>query len=158
MTFAARKSSSGGPKRGVRACCSCVRCCEFAVRLCLLVERLCTTRISIHPVYSVFVDPFSLVRKCLFCGFFIRCTKFDRRCFRAEAAVKIGSINISSTELSTGCEALRVFRQQQDVTRCDRGFAEGAEANGVTLFLQEKGPIQHQPKLQWASEKSAQEL
>ena len=104
------------------------------------------------------MDSFSSVRKCLFFGFFIQCTNFDQRCFRAEAAVKIGSMNISSTELSTGCEALRVFRQQQDVTRCDRGFAEGAEANGVTLFLQEKGPIEHQPKFQWASEKSAQEL
>ncbi|MNI86998.1 hypothetical protein D3C73_1441460 [compost metagenome] len=56
---------------------------------------------------------------------------------RAETAVKIGSMNISSTELSTGFAVLGAFGQQQDVARCERGFAEGAETNGVTLFLQE---------------------
>ncbi|MNC61711.1 hypothetical protein D3C75_1116720 [compost metagenome] len=114
---------------------SCVCCCPSVDGLCLLFECLCTTGFAVHPVNSVFVDPFSLARKCLFFWFFILCMKSEQCRIRAETAVKIGSMNISSTELSTGCVALRTFRQQKNVARCERGFAEGAEANGVILLL-----------------------
>jgi hypothetical protein len=104
------------------------------------------------------VDPFSFVRKSLFYGFFILCTKTEQYRFTPETAVNIGSTIFSSTELSTGCDGLIAFRQYQQIARCERGFAEGAELNGVALLKEKKRSIENQPKLQRASEKPAQQL
>lgn len=40
---------------------------------------------------------------------------------------------------------LRTFGQQQEISRCERGFAEGAEPNAVTLLGEENCSIQYQP-------------
>ncbi|MNI79064.1 hypothetical protein D3C76_1776860 [compost metagenome] len=50
---------------------------------------------------------------------------------------------------------LSAFGQEQEITRRERGFAEGADADAVALLGEEKCPVKDQPKLQWASEKSA---
>jgi hypothetical protein len=122
----------------------------------VLAERLCTTGFVPHLLRGKFADPFSFDRKCLFFRFFYRCTKIEHLCFSSETAVYIGSTIISSPELSTGRGALRALSQDQEITRCKRGFAEGSEANRIPLLGEEKGSIEYQPKLQWASEKSAQ--
>jgi len=101
------------------------------------------------------VDPFSFARKYLFSRFFYRCTKTEQLCFCPETAGYIGSTIISSPELSTGWSVLRALSQDQEITRCKRGFAEGAEADRIPLFGEEKGSIEYQPQLQRASEKSA---
>ncbi|MNP57702.1 hypothetical protein D3C76_1525530 [compost metagenome] len=67
----------------------------------------------------------------------------------------IGSTIIPSTELSTGRVCLSAFGQEQEIARRERGFAEGADADAVALLGEEKCPVKNQPKLQWASEKSA---
>ena len=61
---------------------------------------------------------------------------------------------ISSTELSTGCFVSVTLCQQQQIARRQWGFAEGAEANVVAFLSEEKRSVQHQPKLQWPSEKA----
>lgn len=101
------------------------------------------------------MDPFSFARKYLFSRFFYRCTKTEQLCFCPETAGYIGSTIISSPELSTGWGVLWALSQDQEITRCKRSFAEGAEVDRIPLFGEEKGSIEYQPKLQWASEKSA---
>lgn len=80
-----------------------------------------------------------------FSGFFCMCTKIEQFSFSHETGVDIGSTIIPSTELSTGCEPLRAFGEQQEIARCERGFAEGAESNGIAVLGQEKRPIEDQP-------------
>lgn len=99
-----------------------------------------------------------LCANACFSRFFIMCTKIEQSRFTAETGGYIGSMIIPSTELSTGCGFLRTFCQEQEIARRERGFAEGAEANGVALIGQEKCPIEHQPKLQRASEKATQQF
>ncbi|MCY1370531.1 hypothetical protein D9M69_576270 [compost metagenome] len=50
---------------------------------------------------------------------------------------------------------LSAFGQEQEITRRERSFAEGADTGAVALLGEEKCPVKDQPKLQWASEKSA---
>ena len=83
------------------------------------------------------------------------CTKNEQYGFTAETGMDLGSTIFPSTELSTGWMGLSEFGQEQEITRCERRFAESADADAVALFGEEKCPIKHQPKLQRTSEKSA---
>src|SRR5690349_24837472 len=91
---------------------------------------------------------------CFF-DFLCVCTKNEQCDFCPETSVDIGSAIIPSTELSTGWMCLSAFGQEQEITRCERGVAEGADADAVTLFGEEKCPVKDQPKFQRTSEKSA---
>jgi hypothetical protein len=48
------------------------------------------------------------------------------------------------------------FSQKQEVAWRKRCFAEGTQANAITLFAEKQCPIKHQPKLQRTPEKPAQ--
>jgi hypothetical protein len=51
---------------------------------------------------------------------------------------------------------LMTFSQKQEVAWGKRCFAEGTQANAITLFAEKQCPIKHQPKLQRTPEKPAQ--
>ncbi len=90
---------------------------------------------------------------CFF-DFLSGCTKNEQYGLSPETGVDIGSVIIPSTELSTGRMCLSAFGQEQEITRRERGVAEGANADAVTLFGEEKCPVKDQPKFQRTSEQS----
>ncbi|MNF18366.1 hypothetical protein D3C80_2224030 [compost metagenome] len=68
----------------------------------------------------------------------------------------MGFRQISSTELSTGAGCLSALAEQQQIARCQGRFTEPSQANGIPLFFEKQGAVEHQPKLQRAPEQAAQ--